>query len=223
MVFGQGALGVADSLLLQQRRAAAACTAVSTCGANLDITLLLADGESIGAADPAFSAHCSVIHKWALAVWEGWAPIFVLTYVLDAARTKLAGSRARWSLVYGPAAALVMTLRRLQWQIESPWSLVSDDGTRLDLRQMSPAFVLDAVVSSVSRWRWNRIEDKLPALDSRGMGVGAAWRPVLSALRMKDSSDWGPKHKGALRSLLAGRQWTQQRLHSAKLLHSSEC
>ena len=46
---------------------------------------------------------------------------------------------------------------------------------------------------------------------------------MLAVLRMKDSDDWGPEQKGALRSLLAGRQWTQQRLQSAKLVDSSLC
>ena len=35
--------------------------------------------------------------------------------------------------------------------------------------------------------------------------------------------DWGPEHKGALKSLVAGRQWTQQRLHSAGLVDSDLC
>jgi len=223
MVFGQGALGVSDSLLLQQRRASASSTAVSTCGANLDITLLLADDQSEGAADPAFSAHLGVIHKWALALWEGWAPTFMLSHVLASAQSRLAGAGGKWNLVFGPAAALVMTLKRLSWSIASAWCFTTDDGSTLDLRRMSPAFVASAVVASVSRWRWRRIEHKFPALDSQGMGLGAAWRPVISALRMRDSTEWGPQHKGALRSLLAGRQWPQQRLHSAMLVESSDC
>ena len=70
MTFGQKALGVSDSVLLQQRRASAACTSVHSCGANLDLSLALADGKSSGAADPAFEAPTGVIHSWALAVWE---------------------------------------------------------------------------------------------------------------------------------------------------------
>ena len=74
MTFGQRALGVSDAVLLQHCRASAACACVSTAGANLDLSLLLADGTSNGAADPAFEAHVGVVHHWALAVWENWAP-----------------------------------------------------------------------------------------------------------------------------------------------------
>ena len=79
MTFGQRALGVSDSVRLQQRRASAACTCVSSCGANLDLTLLLADGESTGAADPAFEAHVGVVYSWALAAWEKWVPRALLS------------------------------------------------------------------------------------------------------------------------------------------------
>ena len=105
----------------------------------------------------------------------------------------------------------------------SAWHFIVDDGCEINLNRMSPKFVADVVNDSVARWRWRRIEQKFPALDSQGMGLGACWRPVLAVLRMKDSSDWGPQHKGAIKSLLAGRQWPQQRLHAAKLVDSSHC
>ena len=67
------------------------------------------------------------------------------------------------------------------------------------------------------------VENKFPALGSEGAGRGAAWRPIQSALAQKDTDEWGPKHKGALRSLIAGRQWPEQRLHSAGLVESNLC
>ena len=45
----------------------------------------------------------------------------------------------------------------------------------------------------------------------------------MYVLRSEDSSSLGPEQKGALRSLVAGRQWTQQRLHSAGLVESNLC
>ena len=116
MTFGQRALGVSDSLLMQQRRASAACTCVTNAGANLDLTLMISDGKSKGASDPAFEAHIGVVHHWALAVWESWAPRVMLDYVLRDARSRLSKARSVWSVVYGPAAALLATLWRLQWE-----------------------------------------------------------------------------------------------------------
>ena len=126
MTFGQRALGVSNSILLQQRRAAAASTSVSTCGANLDITLLIADERSIGAADPAYEAHVGVVHSWSLAVWEQWAPFSMLSYLVASARERFSKGGSNWNLVCGPAAALVLTLRRLRWCIISAFEFLTD-------------------------------------------------------------------------------------------------
>ena len=75
MTFGSKTTGVSDSMLLSQRRAAIAATRVRTCGADLDLSLMLADGRGGAGADPAFDAHCGVLHMWALAIWESWVPI----------------------------------------------------------------------------------------------------------------------------------------------------
>ena len=40
---------------------------------------------------------------------------------------------------------------------------------------------------------------------------------------MPNTDTWGPEHKGALKSAIMGRQWTQQRLHSAGLAQDSLC
>ena len=45
----------------------------------------------------------------------------------------------------------------------------------------------------------------------------------MGALKAKDTTDWGPAQKDALRSLVASRQWPQQRLHAAGLADSSLC
>ena len=75
----------------------------------------------------------------------------------------------------------------------------------------------------MQQWCWRRIEHSLLALDSGGAGRGAAWRPIQTVLATRDSSDWGPQHKATLTSLVVGRQWPQQRLHSAGLVDSSLC
>ena len=147
----------------------------------------------------------------------------MLSHLISSAQKRLTKRGPKWCLVYGPAAALVLTLRRLNWIIVSATEFISDDGVRVDLKVSSPCYVCNLVSSAVSRWRWRRIEDKFPALQSGGLGLGAAWRPIAAALRVKDSEDWGPEQKGALRSLLAGRQWTQQRLHRAGLVDSCVC
>ena len=48
-----------------------AAPATGTCGQDLDIALMIADGPS-GKADPAYEAHLQPIGMWAKAIWEEW-------------------------------------------------------------------------------------------------------------------------------------------------------
>ena len=216
-------MGVADHTLLKQRRAASAMTCVRNCGADLDLSLVLSDDRTRGGSDPAFAAHVSVLHLWATAVWERWAPLAIADRVMKKTMTRLQCARRVWSVVYGPTAATVATAQRLGWQVESAAILVTDDGTRLNLMIDSPAYVKGVVQDSASRWRWRRIEERLPALASQGLGLGAWWKPIASVLNSPYSDSWGPKQKGALRSAIAGRQWPQQRLHRAGLVELAYC
>ena len=73
LVYGQANTGVANTTLLQQRRAVAAAFVLHGAG-DLDLTLALADGSKGGRADPAFAAHEDPIGMWAEAVWCAWLP-----------------------------------------------------------------------------------------------------------------------------------------------------
>ena len=224
MLFGLKPLGVSDALLLKQRRAAVAATRVWDCGASLDISLLVADGKTArGAADPAFEAHCGVLHMWALAVWEHWVPSSLLNKVVNYAVAKLDRAKVAWGVVYGPAAAMVATARRLNWQVNSAVSFCTDEGRSVDLQIDSPAYVLGVVRDSMSRWRWRRIEACLPGLVGNTPGLGAAWGPVCKVVWGKSNEDWKPEHRGALKSAICGRQWTQQRLYKAGLAENNLC
>ena len=223
MMFGCEVMGISDSMLNTQRRTAAAATCERNCGADLDLTLLVADDRSSGAADPAFAAHVGVIQTWALAVWEKWVPQHMLQRLFTKTADRLARTKAMWSRVYGPAAALLATAHRLGWRVESAAVAILDDATKLNFALDSPAYVKGAVVQSVRRWRWRALESKMPHLSSSGLGLGAWWHPVQSALRLPNTDSWNYVHKGALLSAIMGRQWPQQRLFSAGLVDSNLC
>ena len=133
-----------------------------SCGADLDLTLLVADDLSNGAADPAFEAHVGAVYMWALAVWERWAPIGMLHRLVTATLNRSSAAGHIWSVVYGPTAALVATAWRLQWEVQSATHLTADDGTSIDLVVDSPEYVKGVLRRSVKRWRWRRIEKKFP-------------------------------------------------------------
>ena len=69
------------------------------------------------------------------------------------------------------------------------------------------------------------IEARFPILDSGGRGFGPHLYPIVKLLSAKSGKedDWTWQHKGALRSAVTGRQWSQQRLHSAGLVDSKVC
>ena len=90
------------------------------------------------------------------------------------------------------------------------------------LRQ-SPAYVVGQVRASVLRWRWRRVESAHHGMNPRVSGSGPAWSPIKKALKSKDSESWQAKHKGALKSLMANRQWPQQRLYGAGLAEDNHC
>ena len=122
-------------MLLQQRRAinAAAAPSSGLGGQELDIALMIADGSLMGKADPAFIAHSDVIVHWAKAIWNKWIPREDLQTSIDDAKTRTAASPQPWRVVYGPAAALVCTAERLNWEVLSATELRTDVGRILDL------------------------------------------------------------------------------------------
>ena len=113
--------------------------------------------------------------------------------------------------VFGPAEAIIVTLRRIGWFVISATEWETDHGRRINLRLLSPALVQSLVREAVQCWRWRQVAMTLPALGNPG-GLAGAWvAPIRSVLARKDSAAWNHAHKGALKSAMANRQWTQQR------------
>ena len=57
---------------------------------------------------------------------------------IDYARSRIDKAQQPWSVVTGPAAALVCTLDRLQWRVVSAVLLITDEGREVDLRVTPP-------------------------------------------------------------------------------------
>ena len=94
---------------------------------------MIADGSLKGKAGPAFIAHSDVIVHWAKAIWNNWIPLKDLQASIDDAKTRTTASPQPWRVVYGPAAALVCTAERLNWEVISAMELCTDVGRVLDL------------------------------------------------------------------------------------------
>ena len=134
-------------------------------GKNHELVLLAADGAR-GILDPSFDAHGLPIWMWALAHWEEWLPISALDeavrYAVSAVLTT--DGCARWSVVAGPAAAVVASASRIGWTFEGGHCLVADDGCRFDLRLDPPVVILQAAHRATRRWRLRRVGLLFPHL-----------------------------------------------------------
>ncbi len=226
MTYGQAVMGVAPSLLVRQRRAAAAAVAPSSgaCGQSVDLALLLADESATGKADPAYAAHAGPIGEWAQAVWNRWMPIRALQRLVTSAHRRIARASRPWSVVRGPGAAVVATAARLGWTVRDTRCLVMDDGRELQLDVDPPIVVARECEAAVRRWRWRSIEQAVPSLDSGGAGHGANFGPVRALLRpAPDTPQWTAEFRGALRSAVLGRQWPQCRCFAAGFAEHNRC
>ena len=222
LTYGQETMGVAPTALLAQRRAVARCLAAEGSG-DLDLRLALADGIGKAKVDPAFAAHLAPIGAWAEAVWCSWLPHGTLRELMRQTREKFQGG-VNWSKVFGPAAACHASAARLGWDIKSAFEIVTDVCEELCLLRDSPAFVKLRITEAVMRWRSRAIEARIPSLDSGGKGNGPHLYPIGKLLSEQgNDAEWTREHKGALRSAVTGRQWTQQRLHRAGRVESKAC
>ena len=121
--YGKRPLGVS----VAQRRAVAAAACTNHCGAELNISLVIADAWNGHSADPAFEAHVGVAIMWSLAIFERWVNIEDAQFLKASTLDRLAGKMA-WAKVFGPAAAIIVTLRRIGWFVISATEWETDLG-----------------------------------------------------------------------------------------------
>lgn len=185
---------------------------------------MLADGSATGKVDPAFEAHAGPIGHWAQAVWNSWLPASQLLQLVTEARVKVSRATQPWSVVYGPAAALVCTAARLQWTVCDATNIVTDEGRTLKLNLHPPVVVVREVCEAVRMCRWRAIEDAHHSLSSAGSGRGAVMEPIWKLLKScENTATWNQSLRGSLRSAIANRQWPQARCYKAGFAGHSKC
>ena len=181
-------------------------------GQELEMAMMIADGSKTGRADPAFPAHTNVVHHWALVVWNEWVPTPTLQVCLNYARTRTDRAKQPWSAANGPASALLLTVKRVGWEVVSATELISDRGKRLNLTVDPPVVIKRAVEAAVRRWRWRNMALTHPSLHE----TGSNFDPIHKLLSSKQNSDdWNPHLRAMLRSVVANRQFPQTRCFQA--------
>lgn len=240
VTYGVEITGMSDSHLLEARRVIAKASAPEGGGKDPNLVLYLLDGP-MGTLDPAFDAHVLPMQRYATAVWQSWQPLQHLQSAFRDAQAKLLSKGFKWACVSGPIAALIMSLRRLEWVTSSPTLFSDDIGQVFDLRRDPPIVVAAAVRASVRRWRIAQILHKYPAsctqqpdyvdprvddqwLHTDGLVpqgtvdlVGVVSRLCKSSgNKSKEVAPWEVRHSSSLISAATGGQWCQARVASTK-------
>lgn len=129
------------------------------------------------------------------------------------------GCQAPWNRVRGPAGAMILSLRRIGWEVPHARCFRDDLGRSIDLLEYSPSDVGSMVHQGVQRWLW-----RLVALECGRpeLSEGVALPPISSILRRPPK--WAtPRQLGSLCSTVEGGQWPQTRLFRAGLVLESRC
>ena len=123
-----------------------------------------------------------------------------------------------WSVVVGPAGAILATLDRLGWSALSATQWKTPFCT-VDLCWDSPALVgrLADLSTAQTLWQALAVTERRPEL-----AKGALLRPLQKLLAGSASLLTG-RGKTVLRSTVSNGQWPQERLHRAGLVASPLC
>ena len=233
IAYGVETSGMPCHTLQAARSAIARAASPPTAGRDVDITLMLHDGET-GTLDPAFAVHAFPLHAWAREIWDSPQVLSAMTVAFNQAKKKLEDANNVWSKVTGPITALIATLWRLGWTMMSCTSFRDDIGRVLDLRMDSPAAAKTVVHASVRRWRLARIAAAQPQLlpDTYDfecpriqVETACSERTVLVDLttipsrifnsrggRIQKWEVWKRSYASYLFSAVSGGQWPQARL-----------
>ena len=88
ITYDDHAQGVSNSSLRRARQVIAKAAAAGKGGKNVDLTLLVLDGDS-STLDPAFEGNCAPIRQCATVWWENWVPVRSLNKAYVAAQNTI--------------------------------------------------------------------------------------------------------------------------------------
>eukprot|EP00971_Amphidinium_carterae_P206765 4102621-Amphidinium_carterae.1 len=125
LLFGSTQVGIAPGRLRAVRRRFA--RALTKLPLRTATGLFTASSRALAEADPGHLHHAAVMKHWAVVVQSGVIDERTLAIAVGGSALKLVHSTWPWRRVTGPTSALLATLCRLQWQLDSPFTLRTDD------------------------------------------------------------------------------------------------
>ena len=219
-LYGVAVTGVTESLLVQVRRTAACGVPPYASGRSLDCALQLAK------IDPGPIATGAPLVRWAQEVWQATTvePSRAIgTHALVRLWNAVHAQPPKgWAQCRGPIGAAILSAKRLQWDIRSPYKWINDRGLEIDLTKASPKLVEWHVKQSWERLVSARIAQKLQAQGYDTFG-SVDFTPARQVIESKAHDQLTLLQKGALRAVVCDAVWPKDRLIEAGYPVSPMC
>jgi hypothetical protein len=139
--------------------------------------------------------------QWARAAWTRRELTVNMAVAFDQAMRD--DGRAHRDLLTGrgPGHAVVQALRRIDWRAYNAMIWISEEGARIDLREIGPKSLGVLIRSAIERKQW-----QLVARGERAGGAGDTWRVPFALMGMlhRNGPTRGPHERQKLRLAITG-------------------
>jgi len=200
-LYGVGVTGMSDSAIDKARRVVHGVIEKKPHGRSATVDFeLLADN-----LDPALEATIAPLVMWVCGVWLKWIPRTFMARSLHGAWGLAQKHSCMWQVAQGPAVAVLASLSRIGWSLVTPFEWKMANGMTINIEEVSAADVARLARRDVKDWIWRRAASRRSAFVDFTSAPFIA--PLKTLMRAADRPDWGPEHKGMLRSIVADAWW----------------
>ena len=206
--YGAEVYGVNGGVLEAYRRATGAAVLGGAAGRSLTAGFLLA-GK--GGQDPMHTVGIAPIYAWAMEAWRRRNSLSVMRVAWRGVSEKIREAKKMWAVVRGPAAATWASLQRLGWKFTTPFSVKSDIGIDYDILKISPKRFKRRLHEGVDRWGWRKVLEQTGVAGEEVGEMAARVRTEWAREVLHKHGGSTAQEKGALRSVMDGSVWTEEK------------
>jgi hypothetical protein len=151
---GSRVIGMQPSVLDRMKRTLAVALPHRAKSASLSLRFLTAPTFRL---EPSFAACEAPLLFWCKLAFDARGDrsvIFEMNRAWRRQAIRLGWSKRPWSLVAGPAGAVVLTLKRLGWVASTAFNWKTQDGVCLDIRDDAPKSIRKLIFEAVEKCLW---------------------------------------------------------------------
>ena len=137
---------------------------------------------------------------------------------------KLTRSKRPWGQVAGPAGAVVLNLKLLNWKVKSAFEWQTDEGDLLDIRLEAPSSMKKLIRKAIERHIWRKwAREGSAENDTRTRDEEGYWMDEARTWTNGGGKDWTKLQSACLSSMMCGSQWPQAMLYEAGIVDDPLC